>query len=753
MANDAPSVVYPLSAPPPGEDDVVELGELLDLVFDGRWLLLAITVVAVLAGGFYLWWAAPVYRADALVQVETQRKTLNAALGEVAELLGGQTSITGEVEIIKSRMVLGKVVDALGLEIVAQRRYLPFAGRPLEMSWDSALRPAMSGLSVFGWGGEVIRISTLDLPEPLIGEPLVLRATAEGYELRDPEGATILTGQVGQMARGEWADGAVAIFLRELIARPKKEFWLMRQSRGAAVDKLLKRIRVSQRGRESGILNVTYEDTDAARATEIVNGIALAYLQQNVERRSAEAAQTLAFLNEQLPQLKQKVEAAESALNQYRLRQGSADLTKETELILEQSVALETARVEIEQKRQELLRRFTSDHPVIQALDAQRGQIGREQAAIVGHVKGLPQTQQELLRLARDVQVNTTLYTTLLNSAQELNVAKAGTVGNVRVIDYALKPDGPAKPRKKMVLALSGVLGVFLGFGAVLLRRALHRGVEDSLVVEQRTGLPTYSVIPDSPLQRRLARGRKADGQCRILAHVEPGNIAVESLRSLRASLHFGLMEARNRVLMFTGPTVGVGKSFVAINLGAVLATSGQRVVVVDADLRLGHLHEYVGIERSPGLSDFIVGSCSAEQALHQTVVPGLSLVPTGIRPPNPSELLLHDRFGQFMDQLARQFHIVLLDAPPVLAVTDAAVVGRVAGCTLLVLKAGAHPLRMIEEALRRLRHAGVEPRGTVFNQVPVHARRYGHNYAYAYEYGEATGERVREGREQKVDV
>ena len=394
--------------------------------------------------------------------------------------------------------------------------------------------------------------------------------------------------------------------------------------------------------------------------------------------------------------------------------------------------------MELEQQREQALQRFTPQHPAVQAIDAQIGQIRTEQKGVEGRIKQLPETQQELLSLSRDVQVNTTLYTTLLNNSQELQLAKAGTVGNVRIIDYAEAPSDPAKPKKAVILAVSIVLGGFLGIALIFLRRALHSGVEDPMDVERALGLPTYASIPFANeqvrIQRLVSKGR-AQGQ--ILAHIQPNNIAIEALRSLRTALHFALLEADNNVIMLTGPSPGLGKSFVSINLGAVLAGAGERVVVVDADLRRGHLHEYVASDRVPGLSDYIAGDVSLADVTRETVVENLKFISTGTTPPNPAELLLGERFSELLKELSALYDHVLIDTPPVLAVTDAAVIGRLAGCSLLVLKAGDHPMRMIEECVRRLQNSGVALKGTLFNQVGRQGGQYGYGYGYGYAYYE----------------
>ena len=723
--------------------DEIDVRELVGALLDGRWTILLCLIVALSLGVLYALAATPIYEADALVQVETEGGTsLNAALGEVAQLLGsGETPVTAEIEILKSRMVLGKVIDALGLDITAEPKHFPLFGEAISRSRTDFTEPApaLLGFRTFAWGGERIELGSLELPPALMNELLVLQVTKSGFALYGPNGDRLLEGKSGVPAKTESSFyGPVSIFVRELVARPGTRFEVTKFSRSLILESISQNLRVAERGKQSGIISLTYENRSRERAVDVVNAIVTAYQRQNVERRSAEAEQTLAFLKVQLPELRKQVEQSEAKLNQFRLQQGSVDMTKETELVLQQSVELETQRVGLQQKREEALRRFTVGHPVIQALDAQLRQISSEQSGITSRVKDLPGSQQELLTLTRDVEVNNQLYTALLNSSQELQVAKAGTVGNVRIVDYALMPLKAAKPKKKLIVAISGLLGIFVGVGAVFVRRALRHGVDDPTVVEQQLGLPTYASIPYAEAQRRIVRaidrGDKTTSQ--ILAVADPTNLAIEALRSLRTSLHFALLESDNNVVMLTGPSPGLGKSFVSINLGAVLAMSGKRVVVVDADMRRGHLHEHLGMERTPGISDYVVGDLEMPGLVRKTAVEKLFFVATGTIPPNPAELLLHERFTGMVKALSEQFDHVLIDTPPVLAVTDAAVIGQLAGCTLLVLKAGEHPLRAIDDTARRLRQAGVHLRGTLFNQVGLGSSQYGYGYGYGYRYG-----------------
>jgi tyrosine-protein kinase Etk/Wzc len=520
-------------------------------------------------------------------------------------------------------------------------------------------------------------------------------------------------------------------------AEPQQVFWVQRGSFIGNIQSLQGRLSVAERGEWSGILSVSVQGTDPVSVEKQVNEIANVYVRQNVERRSEEAAKTLRFLDEQLPLVRQDMEAAELALNSYRLEKGSIDLPSETQTILQTIVSIEAQLNKISQEREKVRLAFTELHPTVVALDRQGEGLKNELAELNSQVRDLPSTQQELLSLIRDVEVNAELYTSLLSTSQELRVVKAGTVGNVRVIDYAVTPTTPVKPNRSRIMLLSLLIGGFVGVATAFAKKALRSGVEDPDVIERHVSIPVYATISHSRRQERLFRNLKAEKAERaILAVDKPDDSAIESLRNLRTALHFGMLNVKNNCIMIAGPSPGVGKSFVSVNLGVVLASNEKKVLLIDGDLRRGHLNEYLGIERENGLSEFISGKIPADEALHQTTVPGLTLVPTGALPPNPAELLLHHRFSDLLVALMPRYDHVIIDSPPILAVTDAAIIGQMVGGTLMVLKAGAHPMGEIELAVKRLKQSDVNLRGILFNDLKASSSRYGagkYNYQYAY--------------------
>ncbi len=750
MANDIagrrPSDVE-MRVPGVAEEKEFGLSELLSLLSAGRVTIAVVSAACIALALLYWMIAPPTFRSDGLVQVEEESKA--NAMGQLTDLssllMGTTVETQAEIQILQSRMVLDHVIDKMNLLIDVRPKMFPIIGQAI-VRWNSkASQPvaAPPGLRSYAWGGERIEISGLDVPAELTNAPLKLVVQQDGYSLFDRRGNNLLAGKPGERASAETRYGPVSIFVREILARSGTAFQVTSRARPDVYIDLIRKLKIVEQGKQSGIIKISFSGYSAEFVSKVVENIENAYLRQNVERRSAKAEQSLEFLQQQLPSLKEKVDAAEASLNAYQVKHGTADVSKETEQILEQATDLDSKALQLEQQRGEAMQKFTPQHPIVKALDEQIALVKAKEESIKGIVSKLPTTQQDIFGLRRDLEVAEKLYTDLLDTIQQLEVAKAGTIGNVRIVDHALQPFRPTNLPLSVILLLGLLAGVFLGATYVLFGRATLRGVDDPLQVEARFGLTTYASIPYSKAQHRLARRMariSQPGSSYILTEQSSGDLVVEALRSLRTSLHFALIESPNNVLMLTGPTPGIGKSFVSVNLGALLSISGKKTVVVDLDLRKGHIHRYFGDADTPGITELLTGAADYDSIVRSTHVDGLKYIGRGAIPPNPAELLLSDKLSVLMKRLSSDFDLVLLDTPPVLAVTDAAIVGRLAGCTMLVLKSAYHSFREIDEVLKRLSAAHVKVRGVIFNQVGATVGSYGYGYGgYYYSY-ESTG-------------
>lgn len=723
------------------QDDEIDLRELLGTLLDHKWLIGIVTGVFFVLSVGYAVLGTPIYEADALVQVEQKVPDL-PGLSAITQTLGASSSeATTEIALITSRSVIGKAVEELNLQVEVEPYHFPLFGGWISRHFipdqpDDVAAPLL-GFSRYDWGGSKLDIFQMKVPAVLEEEKLVLIAGEQGAYTLLQGSDELLKGRVGEVASGH----GVTMQVRRLRANPGTHFKVIHHTELAVVNQLQLDISATEQGKDSGIIQLTYDHEDPDLAGQLLDHVSQAYVKQNVDRNSAEAANSLKFVREQLPRIRQDLDKAQDALNAFQTKARSVDITLQTKGLLDQTVAIETSIQQLRMQQADMERRFTAEHPAYKALLEQIAQLQAQKNGIDKQVGSLPDTQQELLRLTRDVEVLNATYTGLLNQAQQLDIARAGTVGNVRVIDpAAVDTSKPAKPKKALVIIGGTFLGGFLAVASVLLRQMLSRGVEDPSAIEE-LGLSVYASIPSSVAERQsFLQGRRSrgDGKQKLLAINAPADLAVEALRSLRTSLHFARIEAKNNILMISGASPGAGKTFVSSNLAAIIAKGGQRVLIIDGDMRKGALHTAIGGRADKGLSELIAGQLTLEEAVRSVPdVEGLQFIARGKVPPNPSELLMHAKFAEILERLKPQFDLIIIDTPPILAVTDAAIMGHHVGTSLLVVRFGLNQAREIALAKQRFEQNGVQIKGAVFNAVERRSTGY-YSYGY-YEYGSSS--------------
>ncbi|MBW4967883.1 polysaccharide biosynthesis tyrosine autokinase [Pseudoalteromonas sp. CR1] len=718
----------------------IDLMALLGALLDRKYFIAGITALFMFIGVVYAILSTPVYQATAMIQVEDGGASV-PGFDDMAGMFESTSAAVTEIELLKSRSVIGEAVDSLKLDIVAEPKLFPFIGNrayrkftPVE---EGDLAEPSFGASSYAWGGESINIFRFDVPRTAVNQEFVLVAQAgNSVALLNDDGDQILAGKVGE----ELTKGKFNLTIRELNARPGTEFIITRKDRLNTILDLQAAIGASEKGKDSGIINLSLQSTKPSYAEKVLDKVAAIYVRRNVERNSAEAQKSLEFLEVQLPEIKKQLEYAEQRFNDYQIKRQSINITLETQGVLEQVVKLETKLQELNLKRLELGRKFKKNHPAYQGIIEQIQAVESQKNELIGEVGSLPETQQELLRLKRDVEVSNQIYTLLLSKTQELDIVRAGTVGNVRVIDYAeVNTSKPVKPKKALIVVMATMLGGMLAVAIVLIQKAMHKGVEDPAEIEG-LGIPVYASVPHSDYQDKLTgfTGRKnKTGKAKsLLALDNPADLSIEALRSLRTSLHFAMMEAKNNIIAISGPSPGVGKSFISVNLAAVLAQSGKKVLIIDADMRKGYLQTQFGLKWDNGLSDYLSGRLNLTQVTKPTKVEGLNVITRGQIPPNPSELLMHSNFSKLVEEVSAVYDIVIIDTPPILAVTDPAIVSAHTGTTLLVARFGQNHLREIELTRNRFEQNGIDVKGLVFNGVVKKASNaYGYYGYYNYEY------------------
>ncbi|MGZ8182585.1 MAG: polysaccharide biosynthesis tyrosine autokinase [Methylobacter sp.] len=719
----------------------VSIRDIIDLLLEGRkTILLALTSV-LLVTVVYLVLAPRTYKADALLRIDRNKALLAATLRSEANQSSTEAEsprAQREVEILRSRSVLGKVVEDLNLVVEATPSYFPVIGETLARRHDvhDGIASAWLGFERWAWGGEKLKINTFDVPDRYLDKEFTLIALEAGrFSLHGPKGEILVQGQTGEPVTADMGEKEpVVIKITELTAHPGTHFELTKKTPLAAIETLQKAFSVKEVSKDTDILSVELKGSDPEQLAKSVNDIATIYVNATVNWESAEAGQKLAFLESQLPIVKARLEKAEQGLSAYRQKHGAVDISAEAEILMKQASEMETLGIQLKQKYDEQSQRLEAAHPDMISTNAQIKRINNKLATLEKRIRDLPRTEQSVVSLSRDVQVNTELYTSLLNSAQEQRIAAAGSLGNSRIVDFAVTPEKPYWPKPGLLLAISTLLGLSLGSALVFLRHSLQRHDNYPALLEYQVGLPLFAAIPHSKKQRRLTRliDKGRDRQPGILVSQEPLDISVESLRGLRTTLETTLANHESKVIMVSSPAPGMGKSFVSTNLSALLASIQKRVLVIDADMRNGRLHETFSVGKEPGLSDFLSGRVSLGEIIVSLPEVGVDFIPRGSMVLNPAELLVLGNLAETLEQLKSFYNHIVIDSPPILGATDAAILGKHADATFLVVKEGRYTAQELEVSFRRFQQVGIKPNGFIINDMKEGSSYYPY-YGYAY--------------------
>ncbi|HID4132004.1 TPA: polysaccharide biosynthesis tyrosine autokinase [Pluralibacter gergoviae] len=699
------------------DSNEIDLGRLLGELIDHRKLIIAITTGCTVLAILYSLFATPIYQADALIQVE--QKQGNAILNSLSQMLpDSQPQSAPEIALLQSRMILGKTVDDLNLQAQVEQDYFPFFGRGFAR--------------LIGQKPRTLEISRLYLPEHKNSSDTpkvtILIKDSSHYDI---EGENFkLSGTVGTLLN----KNGFSILISKIDAEPGDKFTVSQLSRLKAINDLQEVFSVADQGKDTGMLNLTLTGDNPELIAKILDSINSNYLAQNIARQAAQDAKSLEFLNKQLPKVRGELDIAENKLNGYRKQKDSVDLNMEAKSVLDQIVNVDNQLNELTFREAEISQLYTKEHPTYKALLEKRGTLQEEKNKLNKRVSGMPATQQQVLRLSRDVESGRAVYLQLLNRQQELSIAESSAIGNVRIIDNAVTAPKPVKPKKALIIIIGFILGLFISAGLVLLRIFLRRGIENPEQLEE-IGVNVYASVPvsDFLIKNNRLTGKVHKNQSDILLAVEnPTDLAVEAIRGLRTSLHFATMEAKNNVLMISGASPGVGKTFISSNLAATVALTGKKVLFIDADLRKGYVHKLFSGKKDKGLSEILSGQINVESAIENVPGAGFDYISRGQIPPNPAELLMHPRFEDLIYWVQQKYDLVIIDTPPILAVTDAAIIGRFAGTSLIVARFEENTVKEIDVTMRRFEQNGVIIKGCILNGVIRKASSY---YGYGYNH------------------
>ena len=729
------------------DNDEINLLALMLVLLRGWKIIIFFALLGLLVGVLYGRYVNPIYKADALLQVEENSQGISALGDDISGLVGSNASkAETEAELIRSRMILKPVVDSLNLRIRITDPAIGYISR-IQSNRTDTQRNTAEGVSLRTEDGQV-QVSQFDVSQGYLNKSFTLTRSESGFVLSN--GFDEFKGQLNSAYQFKGTDGQIHITVIDLpTAHPVR---ISKQSLQRTTDAINGSLSVVERGEQTGIIQLSMTGSDQQQITTILRQIVVSYVDQNQSRGSEETTKTLAFMETQIPLLRQKLEESEALFNDFREKNGTIDVTQEAQILLAENSRIDAQLNDLRLKKAELTTYYTEEHPLVIQINEQLAVLNNRQQEIDNTIAGLPEIQREFLGLSQDNEINREIYLTLLKNYEQLKIVKSGQIGYARIIDLPISTFKVIAPKKSIIWLLAILLGTLLGSALVLIRSLLISVVKDPEQLEIKTGVPVIATIPRSQLLTRLGKNNKSSN--RLLAYADNTSLSYEAIKSLRTNLIFNMPEVgkRAKVIVITGESPGVGKSFISSNLSEVFAQINKKILIIDADMRLGELHKIFKMPQDNGLGDYLTQPSSSlpikslsqgegmlphsniSKFTYPTDMDNIDFIPRGKNPNNPASLLSSDQFSNMMKELSAHYDYIIIDTPPVLAASDAVIVSQYADKVLMVTRYDKSIEGQVAYAVKQMNKVNIQVDGIIINDVKQGLMsKYSYNYNYAY--------------------
>lgn len=699
------------------QDDTIDLKELFFTLIAQWKLIILCTFFTFICAILYLRSSDAIYQTDALVQIKSNSTSplanLSSEMAAMASFAGlggaGGNSTQSEIELLKSRAIFGQAIQNLNLDlsIHPQENILHKVFYNDESSLDYNQKGIIFSSNT---NNNQLKFTQFITPKEYENKTLVLKINNDQYSIFDEETNNLLIkGELNHILNHTgWKINISGSVVSEQI------FNIQKHSLPAAMSKVLNDFNVEEKGKGTGILELTYQGINKTNIPEVLNTVLNIYKAQDIDRSVVDKNQQVAFLEKQLPELKNDLDNSERQFNQFREKFGTIDVKEESELYLKQSMELETQKILLQQKQAELSAQYTSEHPAMQAIGAQLATISSKITEINGKVKKLPEIQRLYLQYYRDVEIKNKLYTNLLGTYQTLNVAKAGELGKVDIIDFAVEPVKPIKPRKLIVLIASILVGGFIGVFIALLRNLMNTGIRNLSLIVREHDIKNFGEISQSD-----QLNSKSKNYLPTLAINHPTEKIVEQIRQAANAIYSTTQLKQKPIFQIIGTSKNIGTTTLAANISIVLAQLNLKVVLVDTNLRNGHLHEYFNINNQAGLSDYLESKVESNTIIVPTQQINLDIIICGNKVPNPISTLSNDKLTTLLETLTQKYDLVILNSSPIIDFSDSVILAKHIDTHVLVSHSSLTTTNELEKALEYFKNSGFKFDGVILNGVP----------------------------------
>lgn len=749
------------------EEQQINIQDYLRIVYRGRWIILASFLLVLLITAYFTFSSKPVYEATAKIMIESQG-SMERALFDV-NYLGNQTTlITNQVEILKSRMLAENVVHFL--EAVPYRDSLEIF-QPNDdgnyMSFRSQVEWIMSNLEV----------------NPKKDTDLIETKFSAGTPFEAAQICNVIVETFREsnrsFSRTEFKE--LRQFLEKQLEKKGEE---LKKSEEALKEYREKKKLVSLDDRTKELISRYAESQSELEAASVELEASLEQkknLESQLEERrnalSLEVAQVSSPLLKDLQEEYAKMVSEkityetlisqdridpreyESQLNSMnnRIKAIQEKLTEEAKRIASTSMVADPLQI-----AQDIISQILKLETTIKGNRAKIEALREITLQYDAELEGLPGKALELARLQRQLQVDQNTYILMTEKLEETKISEAGQKENIRLVDNAILPVNPTKPNKKLNLILGALIGLGLGIGLTFLIEYFDDSIKNPDELE-RIGLPILSIIPkiatDELSKKILSRNGGTNGdleeikkiESRLITHFDPKSPVSEAYRTLRTNIQFKDIEKHNRAILITSSTPKEGKSTTVANLAITLAQMGTKTLLVDTDLRRPVIHSIFDLKKDIGITNYLVSKSSFDDIIKPTVIDNLFVVTCGPLPPNPSEILSSKKMKEFINIAQERFNMILFDSPPIIAVTDAAVLSSMVDGLILVIKAHQTRRDAIKRALSLLESVKAKVYGSLLNSVDIEKTYGSYYYYYYYHYYNYYGHDLRRRKKNKV--
>ena len=748
------------------DDEQVSLQDYLRILYRGRWII-AIAFIVVMAGTIFFTFTAPkVYEALGTIIVESQG-SMERSIFDFGYMSNQTTLITNQIEILKSRRLAEKVVRSL--EEKPFRDSLAIFQPDddgIYMRFRSQVNWIINHLEVnpkkdtdvleikfqAGSPSEAMKIinniidNFISLNKELNKAELIQlrrfldeQVVQKGEELRKSEEALKQYQEKEKLVSLDKETSETITRLAEAQA----------QLEGSLVE--LDAFLEQKRSLENQL-----EDRKAALSSEVavVATPLLRELQYEYAKLVSEKVNYESLLAQDRidpSEYQVQLQSIENRLNAQKNRlQEEANKIAATSMVYDPLMVAQDLVVkilDIETQIKGLRARITALQNVVQAYDKD--------------LSRLPSQSLDLARLVRKMEVNKRTYGIMLERLEETKIQEAGQKGNIKELDRAILPDFPIKPKKKLNLLLGALIGLGLGIGLTFLLEYFDDSIKDPEELE-RIGFPILASIPEISSREVESNIQSENGnsddlfeakqiETRLVTHFDPKSPISESYRTLRTNIQFKNKQTKQHVILVTSSAPKEGKSTTVANLAITMAQMGNKTALIDADLRRPVMHSIFNLKKESGITNYLIGNKDLAEIIKPTFVENLSVIPCGPLPPNPSELLGSGEMARLIKQLKDKFEVILFDSPPVIAVTDAAILSTLVDGVILVIKAHQTHREAIKRAKSLLDNAEARIFGSLLNGVNI-KKTYGTNYYYYYyHYYQYYGHDLKRRKKSKV--